>query len=108
MRTSKRKRVSSIPKQVAGAHLGLKERFAKTNPEYFALNHDGKRYNGTDVLRGSGSDYYGHICFSSKGLTDEIVKDGIALLSGKGAKSRGAVRPGSNAPYTTMRSDQRP
>ena len=90
------------------AHLGLKERFAKTNPEYFALSHDGKRYNGTDVLRGSGSDYYGHICFSSKALTDEIVKDGIALLSGKGAKSRGAVRPGSNTPYTTMRPDQRP
>ena len=86
------------------AHLGLKERFGKTRPEFFALSHDGKRYNGSDVLRGSHSDTYGHICFSSKGLDDEIVKDGIALLSGKGARSRGAVHP-NGVPYTTMREE---
>ena len=89
------------------AHIGLKERFGKSHPEFFALHHDGKRYNGTDALRGSGSDYYGHICFSSQGLKDEIVKDGIALLSGKSAKSRGAVRP-NGIPYTTMAPHQRP
>ena len=89
------------------AHMGLKERFGKTKPEYFALHHDGKRYNGTDALRGSGSDYYGHICFSNEELKDEIVKDGIALLSGKSAKSRGAVRA-NGTPFTTMAPHQRP
>lgn len=89
------------------AHIGLKERFAKSHPEFFALSHDGKRYNGTDVLRGSHSDTLGHICFSSKGLQEELVKDGIAFLSGKGAKSRGAVSA-KGFPFTTMRDEHRP
>ena len=88
------------------AHMGLKERFAQKHPEFFALSHDGKRYNGVDAHR-CPSDNYGQICFSSKELTDEIVKDGIALLSGKSAKSRGAVKA-NGVPFTTMHPDQRP
>ena len=82
------------------AYLGLKERFAKTHPEYFALSEDNRRYNGTDVSR-CPSDSKGQICFSQEGLKQEIVKDGIALLTGKGAKSRGAV-DARGVPFTSM------
>ena len=88
------------------AYLGLKERFAKSHPEYFALNENNKRYNGTDVSR-CPSDAMGQICFSQEGLKQEVIKDGIALLSGAGAKSRGAVNA-KGVPYTSMRPDQAP
>lgn len=65
-------------------HFQLKERFAKSHPEYFAAHRtkDGK------VIHEPGSGNYVHICWSS-GVMDEIYKDVRAFLKGESAASRG-------------------
>ena len=74
-------------------YLALLERFAKTHPEYFALNHRGTRELG----RGTNSARYGHVCFSSEGLKRELVLDGKAILTGKDGSTRGAFHKGKPA-----------
>ena len=74
------------------AHLALLERFAKTHPEYFALNQ-----RNTRELGGEHSARYGHVCFSSEGLKRELVLDAKAILAGKDGSSRGAFRDGKPA-----------
>lgn len=80
-------------RRTLGAQHGLNAieltgRFAKTHPEYFALTKDGKRFDHT-YSRNLKSDVYGHICFSSEGLKNEIYLDAVAALTGKPASTRG-------------------
>ncbi len=57
------------------------KRFAKSHPEYFALNANGKRMvNPNDK-------HAGQLCLSSN-IVNEICKDAEAFLSGKPAASR--------------------
>ena len=69
------------------AELFLVQRFAKSNPEFFALRENGKRHDGSVVTRGS--DIEGQLCFASEGLKEVIFQDAKAFLSGKPASSRG-------------------
>ena len=62
--------------------LGFKKRFAKTHPEYFALNATGARITGTPQLQ---------LCYSSK-VRDEIIADAKAFLSGRPASERGVLQ----------------
>ena len=72
------------------AYLGLIERFAKTNPEYFALRADGGRLDGTNVTH---PNYVrGHVCFSSP-IKEVIYQDAAAFLQGKPASSRNIILP---------------
>ena len=61
--------------------LGLRKRFAKTHPEYFAKNVKGKRLN---------MEYPGHLCFSS-GIVNEIIEDAKSALRGEPPQKRGVV-----------------
>lgn len=61
--------------------LGLKERFAKTHPEYFALDTQGMRKNGTNYSHPN--DAAGQICFSSKGLFESVFLDAKAVLTNR-------------------------
>ncbi|MBR2373409.1 MAG: DUF4838 domain-containing protein, partial [Lentisphaeria bacterium] len=74
--------------------LDLVRRFAKSNPEYFALRHDGKRYSDPRMS------HTGQLCFSS-GVREVIIQDAIAYFSGKPAKSRGM----KNWSYKTVAGD---
>ena len=67
--------------------LHLVERFAKTNPEFFALTKDGRRQDGS--WNKTSFHAKGHLCYSSKGLRDEIYKDIVASLTGQPASTRG-------------------
>jgi hypothetical protein len=58
------------------------KRFAKTHPEYFALNANGKRMTNPNA------DHAGQLCLSSH-IVNEIRKDAAAFLTGKPASSRG-------------------
>lgn len=83
-------RLSTL-KTIGSSHglndLELAKRFAKTNPEFFALTTDGKRHDGT--YNTTGFQIKGHLCFSSEGLLDVIFKDSVAALTGQPASSRG-------------------
>ena len=76
------------------AFLALVERFGKTHPEYFALNQQGIRETGF----GDTSRKYGHICFSSKALKEEIILDAKAIQTGKDGSTRGAIRKRDGKP----------
>ena len=76
----------SIPNCHGLALLQFIERFAKTNPEYFALQANGLRHFDTQAARPSSR--RGHICFSSD-IKKVIADDAEAFLRGKDAKSRG-------------------
>ena len=70
--------------------LQLATRFAKTNPEYFALGNDGIRHDGTNNKRSY--HIHGHLCYSSPGLKEVVYQDAVACLTGKPASSRGISR----------------
>ncbi|MBO5791183.1 MAG: DUF4838 domain-containing protein [Lentisphaeria bacterium] len=76
------------------AHLALTERFAKTNPDYFALNQRGTREIG---LHPANSGKFGHVCYSSEGLKKELILDAKAIQTGKDGRSRNAFRNGRPA-----------
>jgi hypothetical protein len=63
-------------------HFDLVKRFAKTNPEYFALLPDGKRYCEADMV------HTGQLCFESE-VREVIYQDVKAYLTGQPAESRG-------------------
>lgn len=65
--------------------LHLAKRFAKSNPEYFALMPDGRRCIHPDIK------HNGHICYNSK-VREVIYQDAKAYLTGKTAASRGLLR----------------
>ena len=77
------------------AHLALRERFAKTRPEYFALSRQNVRITGDP--NGAVHKKYGHICYSSEGLKKELVLDAKAIQTGKDGSTRGAFRNGKPA-----------
>ncbi len=67
--------------------LELVKRFAKTNPEFFAMTATGDRHDGSKIT----TSYHklGHLCYSSQGLKEVIYQDVVACLTGKPASSRG-------------------
>ena len=67
--------------------LELVRRFAKTNPEFFAMTATGDRLDGSKVT--AGYQKHGHLCYSSEGLKEVIYQDAAACLTGKPASSRG-------------------
>ena len=75
-----------IPNCHGLAFLQFIPRFAKTRPEYFALQTNGQRHFDTKAARPSSR--YGQICFSS-GIKQVILDDAEAFLKGKPASSRG-------------------
>ena len=77
------------------------KRFAKSNPEYFALQENGLRHFDTKAARPSSRQ--GHICFSSD-IKKVIIEDAVAFLNKKDAKTRGMThwswsRHPSGMPY---------
>ena len=62
--------------------LGYTRRFAKSNPEYFALMPNGKRYNTPELVCTE------HFCFSNKQFIEEVKKDAITFFEGKDPKTR--------------------
>ncbi len=72
------------------AYLNFIERFAETNPEYFALTNDGKRYCEPSMP------HTGHLCFNSA-IREEIYQDAKAFLTGAEASSRGIKYWNANA-----------
>ena len=82
---------NSTLKSIRSCHglndLELVKRFAKTNPEFFAMTATGDRHDGSKIT----TSYHklGHLCFSSKGLKEVIYQDVVACLTGKPASSRG-------------------
>ena len=75
-----------IPNCHGLAFLQFIPRFAKTHPEYFALQTNGERHFDTKAARPSSRN--GQICFSS-GIKQVILGDAEAFLKGKPASSRG-------------------
>lgn len=67
-----------IPKCHGLVYLDYIRRFAKTNPEYFALMPGGKRNNDPEIP------HSGHLCFNS-GIAEVIYQDAKAYLTGKPA-----------------------
>ncbi len=70
-----------LPNEHGLARMEYVNRFSKSNPEYFALMSDGRRYFTPNLQHSP------QFCFSSK-LKEEIYKDAEAYLSGKDASSR--------------------
>lgn len=67
--------------------MGLIERFSKEHPEYFSLQGNGRR----DI---DPSDKFpGHLCYTNKGLEEEIYKDVEAYFTGRPAAERGILSP---------------
>ena len=63
--------------------LKFVERFGKDHPEYFAMDHNGRR------MLDKGSPYYGNLCYTDPGFRDELFKDAVAFLKGLPPASRG-------------------
>ena len=75
-----------IPNCHGLALLQFIDRFAKSNPEYFALQANGLRHFDKTASRPSSRN--GHICFSSD-IKKVIIEDAVAFLTNQPAKSRG-------------------
>ena len=69
------------------AFIDLVKRYAKSNPEFFALHQNGKRMDGTNGLYFD-ANKYGQLCLSAPKLKDVIFEDIVAVMQGKPAKSR--------------------
>ena len=63
---------------------GYYRRFAKTHPEYFAIDPQGKLYAPHHWSVGSG-------CYLSKGFRNEIYLDGVSYLKGEPPSKRGVM-----------------
>ena len=73
------------------------QRFGATHPEYFQMKKDGTR-----DLRDTGKEPYylnNKLCYSSKGLLEEMYQDVKAYLTGQPAASRGIPRWGWGFAY---------
>ncbi|NLZ64465.1 MAG: DUF4838 domain-containing protein, partial [Lentisphaerae bacterium] len=81
----------NIPNCHGLAKLGLVQRFGETHPEYFAIQQNGKRINGTNPT--NSHEIEGQLCFTNPGLKEEIYQDAEAFLSGKPATSRNVLMP---------------
>ena len=76
---------ASIPNNHGLSRLSLSERFAASNPEYFALLANGQRDNDLSL-----PGHHGHLCYSDPGLADEIFRHARAFLLGQPAAVVGA------------------
>ncbi len=72
-----------IPNCHGLSRIGLPYRFAKSNPDYFALLPNGKRDNDMSL-----PGHRGHLCFANKGLENEIYTDAEYFFTGRKAKER--------------------
>ena len=63
------------------SRMKIRDRFAETHPEYFALKADGTRYN---TYTGTPSSRKGQLCFSNPGLRDVIYQECLKRFA-KGA-----------------------
>ncbi len=70
------------------------ERFAKTNPEYFALLKNGKR----DINLQKPS-YRSHLCYTNPAVEREIMKEITAYRTGKTAASLGITKRADRYPF---------
>ena len=68
---------------------GYLERFGESNPEYFALQPNGKRDNDASLWG-----HRGHLCYSDEQVRNEIYLDAVAYLTGQAASSRNIQRNG--------------
>ena len=75
----------AIPNCHGLAWIGYHHRFAKTNPEFFAMYENGKR------IAVKHQNFAGQLCLSSKGLREEIYKDVKSYLLGEPASVRGVT-----------------
>lgn len=73
----------SIPNCHGLSRVGLPERYAKSNPEFFALLKNGKRDNDMSL-----PGHRGHLCYMNAGLQEEVYKDAKAFLTEKPASYR--------------------
>ena len=73
------------------------QRFGKTHPEYFLMKKDGTR----DIMDTEKPPYCmnNKLCFSARGLREEIYQDVKAYLTGLPPESRGLARWGMNCRY---------
>ncbi|MBR7139915.1 MAG: DUF4838 domain-containing protein [Lentisphaeria bacterium] len=62
--------------------LKFVERFGKTNPEFFAMDHNGRR------MLDPGSPYYGNLCYTDPGFRNALFQDAVAFLKNLPPKSR--------------------
>ena len=62
--------------------LKFVERFGKSNPEFFALDHNGRR------MLDKGSPYYGNLCYTNPGFRDALFQDAKAFLKNLPPQSR--------------------
>ena len=74
--------------------LQITKRFAKSNPEYFALRADGTRFDGSRVIRKDDAD--GHLCFTNDELKEVVYQDALAYFTGKPASTRGITKWSTN------------
>jgi len=86
-----RMQTRNIPNSHGLTALGLKERFAKSHPEYFALDSQGKRKDGSSYSHPN--DAAGQICFSAEGLQHEIFLDAKAVLTNRPQERKGMLLP---------------
>ena len=75
------------------AALSLRERFAATHPEYFALRPGP---NGSKVREPALGDrispeHAGQLCWTSEALWDQVFRDAVAYFSGVSAKDHGVI-----------------
>ena len=82
-------------RQIPNCHglmtLGYYVRFGKTHPEYFSMDLKGKRL----------IEWPGYLCFSQKGIVQEIIEDAKSALRGEPASKRGIVYPLRNGKKIT-------
>lgn len=65
-------------------HSGYYRRFAKTHPEYFAVDPQGKIYSPDHPSVGS-------LCYLSPGFRNELYLDAVSFLKGEPPSSRGIL-----------------
>ncbi len=81
-----------IPNCHSLERLGLYERFAETNPEYFAVDKYGKQ-SSLDRAQLT----YGTPCFSSSGFRNEVYLDAASYLKKEAASVRGVLMRGKDS-----------
>lgn len=74
----------------------LPRRFTTKHSKYFSLLPNGKRDYDLSL-----PGHHGHLCYTNKGLKNEIYKDAKAFLTGKSASSRGIRKGWSQAAFQT-------
>lgn len=88
-RVNLRMETESIPVAHGQARLAYPERFAKTHPEYFALDKDGRRLSDSAFAPGA-SHKASQFCYTS-GVWEELYKDARSFFLKEDPSVRGVV-----------------